>query len=381
MKMVIRFVTMSLVLATLACQREKPLPMLSDEEIVISYERMEFEEPYSEEASFYSIRDIEVDKNGNIYIADDASLLVRVFDTQGKKLTEIGLRGRGPGELISIKGFGLDEQRGSVFIFDRYQMRITEFGLDGSYKETYNMKDINSSVRFLKTTHGQVLIHANPNPLKEVGMGHIYDENFELESSFMTIEEIDDGIEEVVGEIRALHGSLLVHNDDIYFAPTIFSGIIYEYTYSKEIETYEQTRKIEAGHTDEIYTILKNDRGRKFDIRSQGPDVPGGDMMLLVQSRSRGLVQYDGFFYHLILRDIEEERVLGLEVYDENWNFIGFKKLKSIPITNEPLNTIIWNIMGIDKEGTVYVREGTKDASGYNVLKMTIENKLQTEAK
>jgi len=49
---------------------------------------------------FYSIREVEVDEQGNIYVLDSRQCRIQIFDKDGKYLQTIGCKGEGPGEFM-----------------------------------------------------------------------------------------------------------------------------------------------------------------------------------------------------------------------------------------------------------------------------------------
>ena len=52
-----------------------------------------------EEYMFSRINDIDVDDEGNVYVAEGAFAHIRVFDENGEYLRVMGRKGQGPGEM------------------------------------------------------------------------------------------------------------------------------------------------------------------------------------------------------------------------------------------------------------------------------------------
>jgi hypothetical protein len=77
-----------------------------------------------------------LDRDGNIYVLDGPSAVVRMFDANGHQLRDLGRRGAGPGELRNPNGLLLDE-RGQIWIFDWRAQRYTAFLADGQLVGTY----------------------------------------------------------------------------------------------------------------------------------------------------------------------------------------------------------------------------------------------------
>lgn len=84
------------------------------------------------EGQFGEISGVDVDRAGNIYVADKQAQNVRVFDATGRYLRTIGQPGEGPGEFgPNIGGVFLigDE----IVVPDASLSRVSHFGLDGDF--------------------------------------------------------------------------------------------------------------------------------------------------------------------------------------------------------------------------------------------------------
>ena len=84
------------------------------------------------EESFYRISDVEVDKWGNIYVADMGNIRIQKFSPEGKYLLSIGKRGQGPGELGAIFYIEIDSN-GFIYVADINNARIQKFSQSGEY--------------------------------------------------------------------------------------------------------------------------------------------------------------------------------------------------------------------------------------------------------
>ncbi len=70
-----------------------------------------------------------------IFILDPKAVRVLIFNRNGKFMNSIGERGRGPGELLTIRDFIYSAERKALLLFDN--KTVKEFLLDGTFiKET-----------------------------------------------------------------------------------------------------------------------------------------------------------------------------------------------------------------------------------------------------
>jgi hypothetical protein len=86
-----------------------------------------------EEAYLFSrISGLDVDDDGNLYVLDNRSAQVRVFDDRGVFLRAIGRKGQGPGEL-EMPVFIQVSHSGELIVFDYLRRNLVTFSLDGKY--------------------------------------------------------------------------------------------------------------------------------------------------------------------------------------------------------------------------------------------------------
>ena len=79
-----------------------------------------------------------VDATGNVYIADDSDMAIKVFDQQGKYLS-IGKKGSGPGEFDRIRNM-LFLPDGRLLVTDYVQRRTSFFSPDGQFLSSFPWK-------------------------------------------------------------------------------------------------------------------------------------------------------------------------------------------------------------------------------------------------
>ena len=81
---------------------------------------------------FSEIRTIEVDDEGNIYVADSKEVCVKVFDKNGKQIRKFGKKGQGPGEIQFFTRVHMFAGK-EIMIYDGGNSRLSFYSLDGEF--------------------------------------------------------------------------------------------------------------------------------------------------------------------------------------------------------------------------------------------------------
>jgi sugar lactone lactonase YvrE len=74
---------------------------------------------------------LDVDSQGNVYVADFHRGRIRLFDRRGELVRTIGRPGSGPGELGGPNDVAVDEARRIVYVLESINSRVQSFTLDG----------------------------------------------------------------------------------------------------------------------------------------------------------------------------------------------------------------------------------------------------------
>ncbi len=88
---------------------------------------------------FWGPRDIAIDAAGNVYISDTGNKRVRVYDSAGVWLRDIGSGGSAPGQLDEPTGLAVTAD-GRLFVADTWNRRIAVFALDGTWLANYPVR-------------------------------------------------------------------------------------------------------------------------------------------------------------------------------------------------------------------------------------------------
>lgn len=88
---------------------------------------------------FWGPRDIVIDQLGRVYVADTGNKRVRVYDSDGSYLRDIGSGGSGDGQLNEPAGLAIDPT-GMLFVADTWNRRVAAFGLDGDFLFNFSVR-------------------------------------------------------------------------------------------------------------------------------------------------------------------------------------------------------------------------------------------------
>ncbi len=86
--------------------------------------------------SFSSVSALRVDGRGRIYVLDQQSQEIRVFEKDGRHLRTFGRKGQGPGEFASVSGMDFDA-RDRLWVVDVGTQRYSVFDTSGAYVTSY----------------------------------------------------------------------------------------------------------------------------------------------------------------------------------------------------------------------------------------------------
>ncbi|MDZ7807113.1 MAG: 6-bladed beta-propeller [Gracilimonas sp.] len=121
-----------------------------------SYDNYRSPKSFNNVENIGSIKDVEVDKRGRIFVLDDRQQKVLVYHSNGDFLQTIGRRGQGPGELSYAKSIAL-YQDSLLLISNRYRIEEYDISSDSiSFNRTVNF-EIN--IKSICTDNEMLYIH------------------------------------------------------------------------------------------------------------------------------------------------------------------------------------------------------------------------------
>ncbi len=89
---------------------------------------------------FWGPRDVAVDGNGNVYVADTGNKRVRVYDANGNFIRDIGSAGSALGNLDEPSGLAIDQTSNLLYVADTWNRRISVFDLNGVPQFTFDVR-------------------------------------------------------------------------------------------------------------------------------------------------------------------------------------------------------------------------------------------------
>jgi uncharacterized protein (TIGR03663 family) len=87
---------------------------------------------------FWAPRDIEVGPDGNIYVSDTGNKRIRVYNSAGEWLRDIGTAGSAIGQLDEPAGIAVSSDR--LFVADTWNQRISVFSTDGTPLSAFDVR-------------------------------------------------------------------------------------------------------------------------------------------------------------------------------------------------------------------------------------------------
>ena len=91
------------------------------------------------EDGLWGPRDVLVSPSRQVFVSDTGNKRIRVYDSEGTFIRDIGKGGSGNGELNEPAGLALHSD-GRLFIADTWNRRVTVFQVDGTFEYTFSVR-------------------------------------------------------------------------------------------------------------------------------------------------------------------------------------------------------------------------------------------------
>lgn len=298
----------------------------------VSYEKLH-ETTYdskSEESWIVRPRDLTVDRDGNVYVSDQERNYIQKFDSDLTFIKKIGREGRGPGEFNRITSVFADSV---LFGFSEGTSTMNKFSLDGEFIASYTLDNIRGNPDMFRLNQG-FMLSSMPfsGDLSQYYGIHIYDNTFDkIGSPQLQAKEIyPEFNEDLSYQVMTGYGNIQFL-DEYHFviAPRIYSGMLYKFKYYTAAQVWSKVGSIKAADVENNYSKLPGRDNAEMLFFPPGQDEPlafriHGESLFLSQIQS-------GHYVHFIKRDIGEERQYGVEIFDDQFNYLGFEVLTSDP--------------------------------------------------
>jgi len=124
-----------LCIAFITCREKKDVI----EFIIPIEEILSIEKESDPNYSLYFPQDLDVDREGNIYLVDTFNSRIQIFDKRGKYLKTIGRNGKGPLEFDKPEDIFIDKRKDRIYIADTRNLRIQVSSLKGKFITQYKL--------------------------------------------------------------------------------------------------------------------------------------------------------------------------------------------------------------------------------------------------
>jgi len=277
---------------------------------------------------------VEVDTKGKIYVADAATMTVRVFDQSGDFVASVGGRGAGPGEFQHLTAMAVDDQD-QLLVIDYMNARITRFTPDHEIDQTFRLDhEIITWPRVLQPLPSGHMLMLYKQPRGGRNLLHSFTGNFAerichwgaFEATWSTA-----NLSIAQQWVQLSPGSTaLTSQGDLLFAPSIYSGRIYLFPMDEGCPR-DDARLLEgeAISGDAVTELTREPFAEEAHVFRSREGTAAG----LLHSGSLGIFSLrDGTIVHFVYRSEENERELGVEVFDETGLLQGYGVIEaSVP--------------------------------------------------
>lgn len=196
----------------------------------------------------YLFRDpqqIKTDTDGNIFITDRNSSVIKVFDKNFRFLKSIGNIGQGPGEFQEITNFEIDNKK-NIVVFDNLSQRFTTYYSASDYTE-FKSFNIDYEYGIFNTAHlfnnnGNLVINTlNNNVSNGKNLNFItLNENQIINDFLINGEEIADISEpfEHATVLLSLFNFELIESE-LWLSPKYYNGSLFRFNLdTKKLDEY-----------------------------------------------------------------------------------------------------------------------------------------------
>jgi len=237
-----------------------------------------------------SISSVAFDDTGGIYVGDGLAGRIHYYDSNGNYTMSFGSRGRGPGEIMSIRGIIV--QADTVVVWDSASRKFDLFGRDGGYIESRLFSAAIMGAMFMDSrTNNISILFAGDADARNTGyVYHEYRAAMDLEVLSGIASEFiypDDMEHTILTSMKP--GYAVNANQALYYATYPYNGFIYVYRrVGKRMR--EPTSIIRGGDVKYPPAIIYDEldpRAASASIR--GSHMSGRNIAIDVENEVRGM--------------------------------------------------------------------------------------------
>lgn len=274
---------------------------------------------------FIGVSDIEVSDNGNIIVSEVMRGVVTELSPNGNFIRRIGNQGDGPSEFR--QPWMIELINDSLFLYDNLNSRLNIYGKSGEFVSSVSNAH-NFSNDLYKIDEGYLNINFDPFSGYDISIYSVFDENYnKLNVNSITFKDVlGQYYKPIHNTMLFSHGVHSAQTSEITFliASPLHTGKIYEYTLALP-GGLTLSDSLSGLPVDNLYY----ESNKLPDINAFNPESRSS-VNVRLKSLSLGLfVQEDGKVVHFLLKDDEEVREIGVELFDADKNFLGYKAIKT----------------------------------------------------
>ena len=287
-------------------------------------------------------RFVRLDPAGDLFVADVASLRIKVYGGDGVLRRAVGGRGREMGRFLTINSFHIDGA-GRLIVADGRALRTTVFSSSGRvlYSRPLDPLQMLWPRQLLELGDGRLVFLCHMPAHTQSGdrrpdadyLFHPYDAGLERKlTPFGPVADVgtpENEIASIVGQLTP--GSFcILRSGAVLFAPSIYGGRLIRYR-ETEAGWREDTRL--AGYVPDDEPLIELDEPARADGTPGAIQIFGGGKksVAVVRHQSRGLFELaDGRIVHFSSFEIDGRRVFGVELWSADGAFLGYRPIEPI---------------------------------------------------
>ena len=334
-----------------------------------------------------------------VYVADKASLTIKVYNRDGQLLQVFGGRGREPGELLNLSVMHLAEGDSTapdserLIVADGSSSRFIAYAPDGKVESTapFELQDLLWPRNLQQLSTGELVLLAKMPPMMRDGterphggfLFHLYSEDLTTKlGAFGSVEDFGPAerpITDAFSQVRPGH-FWITDDDAVLYAPALYRGKLHRYR--RDTSGTWQHETTFQGFVAQEPAFLEVSPDEEQHHLHFKVTMSGVAMAARIRNESRGIFELsDGRIVHFSLQTVAREDLpegqapplddhahhgdhggprdlvtLGIEVFSPEGEFLGYGAVDTF---TEHGHTEQFYIDWKDDQDRFYIREMT----------------------